>query len=207
MSKKVILIYSLVVIAIGIGGAVFINLNYANHPIVHPALESNDSGVIKNTDRTADIGFVKYGTVNYVAKKIGDQVAAGEVLAKINSADVAAQYAQAQNGVTITQANLAALQDLLKGEELKVNTVQSDAKKIQKKQVAATKDDIAAQMAVVLQAQNNVKNLAAQLGNDAIVAPFDGTITRQNIELGEVVSPNVSVITISAENNLSQSKS
>lgn len=202
MSKKIIIIYSFVVIAVGIGTTLFINFNFANHSDVSASLSLNNSKEPESVEKTSDLGFEKSGKIMYVAKKIGDHVAEGEVLAKIDSADVLAQCNQARAGVLVAQGDLAALQNLLKKENLKLKSkgLSSNDKKIQKKQIASVENNIDSQRARVLQAQNYEKIANLQLDKTIIKAPFEGIISRQDIELGEVVNPNVSVITITSAN-------
>jgi len=205
MSKKMTLIYSLIIIIIGLGVAVFINFNYANKPAANISLETNKAAEVKNTDRTSDISFERGGKIIFIAKKVGDRVTAGEVLAKIDNADFLVQSAQASSGVSVAQADLASLQNSLKAEKLKLQYLKlSHAKKIQQQQVDLIENNINAQEARILQARDAVANANAQLDKATITAPFDGIITRQSIELGEIVNPNVPIITILAGNNLSQ---
>lgn len=200
MSKKTIAIFSFIIIAIGAGSIAFINLSVAKHPVVNASLIKDEVKSIPNTDKESSLGFERSGKINFIAKKIGDSILAGEVLAKIDDSDAKTQYAQAKAGVSIAQADLASLQDSLAKEKLKLKDLDSNAKKIQKKQVSSVESNIVAQQARVNQAMDNLANAKNQLDKCVIKAPFDGKITRQSIELGEIVNPNVSVITIVKNN-------
>lgn len=198
MSKKTITLFILAIIAIGIGAVAFINFSVAKRPVNDTSLESSDAAGTVKADKNSNLGFERTGKIIFIGKKIGDQVKEGEVLAKIDSADLSAQYAQAAAGVLVAQGDLAALQNSLKKEKLKLRGLHSNDKKIQKKQIASVENNITSQEARILQARDLVKNAKAQLDKNVIVAPFDGIITRLDIALGEVVGPNVSVITITA---------
>jgi len=199
MSKKLIKIYSIVIVLVGLSAIYYINTNLAIQPGAKISVNQNEAATAGDLGKKADLGFPGIGKVSFIAKKIGDHVSVGEVLAKMESADVAAQYAQAQAGVQIAQGDLAALQDSLRKEKLKLKAsgMSSNDKKIQKKQIASVEDSIVSQNARVSQAKDAANQVAAQLDKTSIVAPFDGTITRQDIELGEVVNPNISVLTVS----------
>ena len=193
--------FSLIIIAIGVGAALFINFSLAKRPMASASLESAAVKGNAKVEKKSDLGFERSGRITYVAKKVGESVAEGEILAKIDDTEVLAQYAQAQSGVVVAQADLASLNNSLAKEKLKAKDLGSIDEKIQKKQVAFVENNIVAQKARILQAQDNVKNASIQLGKTVIKAPFAGTITRFDISLGEIVNPNVSVVTIE-ENNI-----
>ena len=204
MNKKTLIIAIFAIILIWLGTAIFINstYNFTSHPVVEDSLAVDNSNVAKSSNKTADIGFEMLGKINFIGKKVGDHVSVGEVLAKIDDADLLTQYAQAESGISIAQADLAALKNSLKVEKLKLQYLKkSHAKLIQEHQVNYVKNNILAQEARMSQAQAMATSMNVQLGKAAIRAPFDGTITRQSIDLGEIVSPNVSVISILADNN------
>jgi len=200
MSKKTIIILSLLIVAVGIGAIAFINFSVAKRPVNEISLDSSGAKETVKADKNSNLGFERTGKITFIGEKIGDSVSEGEVLAKIDSADILAQYNQARAGVLVAQGDLAALQNLLKIEKLKLKAkgLSFNDKKIQKKQIDSVENNIISQEARVLQAQDNAKNASAQLDKNAIIAPFAGIITRLDIALGEVVNPNVSIITIQA---------
>lgn len=57
-------------------------------------------------------------------------------------------------------------------------------------------EQIDAQEAEVEQAQANVKNYEAQLAKMLLKAPFGGTVIRQDAKIGEILSQNVSVVSL-----------
>jgi HlyD family secretion protein len=64
------------------------------------------------------------------------------------------------------------------------------------KKAGATSDQIAAQAAAVAQAQATVQNVQVQLNNSVVTAPLDGLISQNDAKSGEIISPNVPIISI-----------
>ena len=60
----------------------------------------------------------------------------------------------------------------------------------------ATKEDIDAQNAQIKGAEADVMNARATLNKTLILAPFDGVITKMDAKVGEIASPNTSLITM-----------
>lgn len=60
----------------------------------------------------------------------------------------------------------------------------------------STAEDLAAQVAQVKSAEADLNNARAQFRKTVIVAPFDGIITKMDLKIGEISSPNSSKIAI-----------
>lgn len=60
----------------------------------------------------------------------------------------------------------------------------------------STSEDIAAQTAQVKSAEANLISARAQLSKTLITAPFDGVITKIDLKIGEIASPNTSEISV-----------
>lgn len=60
----------------------------------------------------------------------------------------------------------------------------------------STAEDLAAQVAQVKSAEADLNNARAQFRKTVIVAPFDGIITKMDLKIGEISSPNSSEIAI-----------
>ena len=60
--------------------------------------------------QSIDLGFQNGGTIAAVTRNVGDHVAAGDVIAAVNTSDLRAQLAQAQASVDQAQAQLQSLQ-------------------------------------------------------------------------------------------------
>jgi HlyD family secretion protein len=58
----------------------------------------------------------------------------------------------------------------------------------------ATSNDITAQIAQVNSAEADMQNAWALLGKKIITAPFDGIITKMDLKVGQIVSPNTSEV-------------
>ncbi len=88
----------------------------------------------------------------------------------------------------------------IKTAETAVNSAQSNLSAAQDqlilKQAGSTPEQIAAQEAQVKSALANVEVLQAQLAKTIMRSPISGIITKQDTRIGEIVSPNVPVISI-----------
>ena len=62
-------------------------------------------------------------------------------------------------------------------------------------------DDVKIQQALVDQANAGVQNLAAQLAKTAIRAPFAGKVTKQDVKVGQISTPNIPVVSIISNTN------
>jgi RND family efflux transporter MFP subunit len=143
-----------------------------------------------------------YARVNGYFKRwthdIQDHVEAGELLAEIAAPDLDAQYDQAKAALEQANANVTSAknnddlaQATLKryqGLEPTGGVTQQD---LDQRQTAANQADAAylAAQAQVKSAQANVEQLTAQKGFEKIVAPFAGTITARNYDIGALISP------------------
>lgn len=122
----------------------------------------------------------------YVAawyKDYGAQIRKDDVLAEINTPDLDAEYRQAKAD--------------LKAERIKYELAEVTAQRwlAQRKNQAVSEQSITvhvknmkAQAAVVLAAEQKVKNIEAFIGFKQIVAPFDGVVVQRNINVGDLVS-------------------
>ena len=113
---------------------------------------------------------------------IGARVKKGQLLATIESPEVDQQLAQAKADLATAQANAgyakiqaARYQDLLKGNAV----AQQDADNFTTQQAATTTQ--------VKSAQANVDRLEQLVSFESIYAPFDGTVTVRNVDLGTLI--------------------
>ncbi|MHB1086903.1 MAG: HlyD family secretion protein, partial [Minisyncoccota bacterium] len=67
-----------------------------------------------------DLGFTQSGRITRVYVKVGDRVAAGRVLAEIDSGDIYAQLLQKEAALDVQKAKLLALQQGTRPEEIAV---------------------------------------------------------------------------------------
>jgi HlyD family secretion protein len=158
----------------------------------------NLNGSIKPQNE-AGLGFERGGRITQLTHKVGDFVKAGTVLAYANADDLAAQYRQAQDLAKSAQSNLDQYQALLKKSKDQLDSLRrTDAisadKNAQKAQIDANEAQVESQQANVSAALENVKNAKSQISKTMITAPFDGTISEQNAEVGEVPQAGAVVI-------------
>ena len=115
--------------------------------------------------QTADLNFAGSGTVTAVNVKAGDTVTTGEVLATIDSAELASAATSAQSTVATAQAKLA-----------------------DDEAAGASADQIAADQTSLTSATDNLTSAQQALAGASLVATFDGTVSQVNVTVGENLS-------------------
>src|SRR5467141_2672794 len=134
--------------------------------------------------RKAAVASKGTGRLVYLGVVEGDRVRTGQVIARIEDADVRAQLAQAQANVQLSRAELhdaerALGRERVLGDSGASSQASFDAAEFRYQRVKA---GIAAAEAAVDAAQ-------VALENTVIRAPFDGTVLTKNADVGEVVAP------------------
>lgn len=142
------------------------------------------------------------GRLAFLGVSEGSSVSEGEVIARLENGDYAAQVAEAN-------ANIAASRAQLVEAEADRDQKQSDAKRLRdiraqnkqlvsQQEVDAAEANLATAEARVKAAQARVTASDASLrfaqvnlANTEIRAPFTGTVLRKEAEVGEVVAPSV----------------
>jgi RND family efflux transporter MFP subunit len=143
-----------------------------------------------------------YARVNGYLKRwlvdIGAHVEAGQLLAEIAAPDLDAQLNEARAAVEQANANAVSAQtnyDLAQATYLRykgliptggVTQQDLDTRQSAAAQAAAAKDAAAA---AIKSARATVQRLEAEQGFEKIVAPFAGTITTRNYDIGALISP------------------
>ena len=193
MSKKTLNIALAIVILAGIMGLIYVSVSYGAKPDSQQAptlaKDSNASMQLDGTlvsEKNADLGFVISANIATLTAKVGDTVKAGDILATEDSTDIKAQVSAAEASLAASQAQLDVLNHNLKGATLKLKDFSGNAKKEQKTQVSSSKSSIDVQTSAIAAAQDNLTNAQAQLAKTVMRAPFDGIITRQDGQVGEV---------------------
>jgi multidrug efflux pump subunit AcrA (membrane-fusion protein) len=115
--------------------------------------------------QTDDLSFGASGTVTAVNVSAGDKVAAGQVLATLDSASLQSDVADAQSDLADAQATLA--DDQSSG---------------------ASSTQIAVDQTRVQSAQDALTSAQNALAGATLTATFDGTITTVNVSVGEKLS-------------------
>ncbi|MFH0929703.1 MAG: efflux RND transporter periplasmic adaptor subunit [Candidatus Moraniibacteriota bacterium] len=155
----------------------------------------------------AELGFERGGKITKLTQKVGDFVKSGTVLAYANAADLKAQYNQSVDLAKSSQADLDQYRELYKKEKAKLESLKKTAtansadKKAQKKQIEASEAQIVSQEEKVAAAFSNIENARAQIDKTIITAPFDGVVSKQDIEEGEVAQSNIAIITLSSRDS------
>lgn len=172
-------------------------------PSLHVAKVKRSDAIINVTLPATTLAFTManiYARVSgYISKRnvdIGDRVGKGDLLVEISAPEIDHQLAQAE--ATLAQ-NKAAVAQILANKELARVTaqredplvrrgfeskLQGDTNRLnlqaQEAQVAVAKANVAAQEAQVKVARQQKKYLS-------VLAPFDGTVTKRNVNIGDLV--------------------
>jgi len=119
------------------------------------------------------------------SRDIGSQVVAGQSLAEIDTPELDQQFEQAKANLARAQANarLAALTDKRWKNLLTSNSVS-------KQEADEKAGEAEAAQANVLGAQADVDRIAALEAFKHITAPFAGTVTARNTDIGDLISTN-----------------
>lgn len=113
---------------------------------------------------------------------IGSQVKAGELMAEIEAPDLDQQLAQAQADLSTAEANLALSKSTAERWQ---SMLGSNA--VSRQEVDEKTGDLAAKQALVKAARANVERLRATENFTRIVAPFDGTVTARQTDVGQLI--------------------
>jgi RND family efflux transporter MFP subunit len=163
------------------------------------ASDSKISVTLPATTTAFEAATIFARTSGYIEKRyvdIGDQVKAGVLLAEITAPELDHQIAQAK--ATLDQ-NRASLQQTQASRDLADVTNARDSKLVTQGWLTRQQGDndrltLAAQQAAVGVAQSNIAAQEAQIrileqekAYQRVVAPFDGVITRRNIDNGSLV--------------------
>ncbi len=113
---------------------------------------------------------------------------------------IAAQKIINQNNIDASQAlangaknNLTLAQDELRVKKSGATTEQIEAQQAQVKQAEV---NIISQQAQIKQAEANVNNILAQIEKTILYSPIDGIVTKQESRIGEIISPQITVVSI-----------
>jgi RND family efflux transporter MFP subunit len=153
------------------------------------------SGKIQ-ANNSADLSTRMMGYVNKVHVNVGDKVRKGQLLVSINNADLQAKRAQVNAGITEATA---AFNNAKKDYDRFLNLF-ADNSASQKEL-----DDMTANFEMAkarLELANQMKNeINAQFAYSNIKAPFSGTITSTNIEVGDMANPGLPLISMETPGN------
>lgn len=214
MNKKFFVTLIVAILIIGFSVGSYIWSWTSERPNLSPA--SVQTGNIAETVRitgsiqpetTAELGFEKAGRITELDAAVGDHVKAGQVLARVDDLDTAAQEAQALAQVDQASAVLKEYQEKTKADKYLLEKVEKESTHtyqdtmIQRKQVDADNALMAAQQAAIQAAQQNLTYNQIQVSKATIVAPFSGIISAKNNEVGDVVASAAPVYTLITGND------
>ncbi|MDC8446955.1 MAG: efflux RND transporter periplasmic adaptor subunit [Nitrospira sp.] len=188
------------------GGLIGPHFTVAVTPVVHlPAGESSGlaaTGYVV-AQRQALIASKGTGRLEYLGVKVGDRVQAGQVIARLEHADIEALLQQTVAKRNVARARLGEakpeLQEAtLNFERVKVLLEKSFVTQSEYDMAAARIQRAAAAVksaeAAIASAEAERQATQVQLENTNIRAPFDGIVVKKLAEVGEVVSPMTATV-------------
>lgn len=141
------------------------------------ALPGSLQGFQQATLAARSAGYVKRWT-----KDIGSHVKKGELLAVIESPEIDQQLSQAEAARGQTAASLVlAKSTALRWEALRKKDV------VSQQELDERRSGVAQAVANLAAADANVQRLRQLQGFTRVTAPFDGVITRRNVDVGDLV--------------------
>src|SRR5919108_1207460 len=134
--------------------------------------------------RKAAVASKGTGTLVFLGVEEGDRIKKGQVIARLEDADVTAALRKAREHLRVAEADLndaklslARNRSLLK--QGLVAQAEYDAAEARYNRVVAS----------IEAAKFGVKEAEVAVENTRIVAPFDGTVLKKNADVGEIVAP------------------
>jgi RND family efflux transporter MFP subunit len=180
----IVLIAVLLRIGGGLGSAVPVHLTPATmvSPVRSGAVMIASGYVV--AQRKAAVASKGTGRLVYLGVVEGDRVRSGQVIARIEDADVRAQLAQAQANLALSRAELRdAERSLVREKTLMDSNFSSQAT------YDAAETRLERVKAGIAVAQASLQSAEVALENTVIRAPFAGTVLTKNADVGEVVAP------------------
>lgn len=166
----------------------------------------NASGYVV-AQRRASVASKGTGRLEYLGVKEGSRVREGEVLARLESADLVAEKAQIEAQLAAAKSEVARAETDLRTTEKNYRRFQSlvDAKAVSQSNYESSENQYLRARATLDSARANVRALEAALQRSialldytTIRAPFDGVVLTKEAEVGEVVAPFGSATTAKA---------
>lgn len=149
------------------------------------------------SSNNALLGFELAGQVASLTIEEGHNVIAGQVLAKLDTARLQAQYQELNAAVdrakaeeALANVSLTRLRDLL-------------AKRLESAQrVDEAKASLEAASASVVQAQAALARIQVELQKSQLIAPFDGVVVARHVDVGSFVNAGTAVLEVQEANSL-----
>lgn len=174
---------------------------------------------------TASLGATYGGRVVDVSVRVGDRVEAGQVVARLDASQYAAQLRQAQSGIDAAGANAQVAVAQLNAANARLHLAQTTGERmerlyrqgyISKQQrdetaaavetasagVAQAQASVGAAQSAQGQAQAGAQAAAVPLAEAQIVAPFSGIVTSKFVEEGAVVGAGTPIVALQDDSDL-----
>lgn len=201
----------------GSNSAITVNTAVAKDQDIQATLDF--SGVLIPAE-TVDIASKISGQVTNLNFKVGSAVKAGDILMQIDTESLNGQLIQAEAGLQSAQAAAQAAKSQVSLAKINLDAAQKsydrnnalyDSGAISLSDLEDAHDELSIAQrqyenasgpalnqaaAAVTTAQASIKNLNIQINNATIRSPLNGIITSQNVNVGQLVSPNVAVISV-----------
>jgi len=134
--------------------------------------------------RKAAVASKGTGRLVYLGVEEGDKVKKGQVIARLENADVVATLARTKENLRLSKADLKDAEVSLERQEILlrdgvVAQAEFDAAEARYKRVVAS----------IEVAKYAVREAEVAVDNTRIIAPFDGTVLKKNADVGEIVAP------------------
>ncbi len=142
-------------------------------------------------DRSASVRAEVSGSVVQVYVEVGQKVAAGTALARIDATTASAAELSARTGVTATEAQAAqAKKELDRAERLNAAGAIAD------RDLENARLTYSTTMAQLANVQSAYAMANKQLRNATVRAPFTGVVAAKVVSAGDVVSPGTALFTV-----------
>jgi RND family efflux transporter MFP subunit len=155
--------------------------------VVHPIAESDSEDLVLPSTLQAYVESPIYARTNGYLKKwyhdIGSRVTKGQLLADIDTPEIAQELEQSRAELGTAQANQNLSQITASRFE---GLLKTDS--VSKQEVDNASGDLAAKRANTLSAEANVRRLQETESFRHIYAPFSGVITRRNVDIGNLIN-------------------
>jgi RND family efflux transporter MFP subunit len=155
--------------------------------VVHPIAESDSEDLVLPSTLQAYVESPIYARTNGYLKKwyhdIGSRVNKGELLADIDTPEIAQELEQSRAELGTAQANQNLSQITSSRFE---GLLKTDS--VSKQEADNAAGDLAAKRANTQSAEANVRRLQETESFRHIYAPFSGVITRRNVDIGNLIN-------------------
>tara|TARA_R110002072_G_scaffold256037_6_gene414826 strand:- start:2127 stop:3212 length:1086 start_codon:yes stop_codon:yes gene_type:complete len=148
------------------------------------------SGIVQASQQ-ANISSRMMGVVEQINAGVGEQVKAGQLIISLRSSDLEAQKAKANAMQAAAESNFSTVADNLKRAE---NLFAKESISLQ--ELEGMQNNFNAAKANLEASKQMQSEIEANLSYAKIMAPFDGEIVNQFIEIGDMASPGQTLLAI-----------